>query len=123
MANQYGMDTWWRIELFNGLTARSGEVNLTRFYSQKVGHLLAYVALHSRIAHAREELADLFWPDSEPEAARLNLRVGLASLRRQLEPPGLPRGLILIATRDTIRLNPERVSTDVSIHSSSGIRR
>ena len=114
MANQYGMDTWWRIELFNGLTARSGEVNLTRFYSQKVGHLLAYVALHSRIAHAREELADLFWPDSEPEAARLNLRVGLASLRRQLEPPGLPRGLILIATRDTIRLNPERVSTDVS---------
>lgn len=109
-----GMETWWRIELFNGVRAVSGAVILTRFYSQKVGSLLAYLALHCRQAHGREALAEQFWPEADPDAGRLNLRVGLAALRRQLEPPGVPRGSILLTDRTTVRLNSERVTTDVA---------
>ncbi len=108
------METWWRIELYDGLKVCSGDISLTRFYSQKVSHLLAYLALHCRTLHSREALAEQFWPEADADAARLNLRVGLAALRPQLEPPGVPKGSILIATRDTIRLNPDHTSTDVS---------
>jgi predicted ATPase/DNA-binding SARP family transcriptional activator len=108
------MEKLWRIELFGGLTARSGHTTVSRFYSRKVGALFARLALYAEQAHAREELAERFWPDARPEAGRLNLRAGLASLRRQFEPPGTTAGSILIADRDTVRLNPERVTVDVA---------
>src|SRR5262249_8707278 len=51
--------------------------------------------------------------DTDLDAGRNSLRVALASLRRQLEPPGVLRGSILISDRDNLRLNPLAVSTDV----------
>lgn len=48
----------------------------------------------------------LLWPDAERDAGRSSLWVVLASLRRQLEPPGVPRGGVLIADRSTMRLSP-----------------
>ncbi len=96
------------------LRAEQGPLNITRFRTQKVALLLARLALFPRRIHSREELADLLWPNSNLEAGRNSLKQSLASLRRQLEPPGTPSGLVLIADRATIRLNPTAFSTDVA---------
>src|SRR5262249_34951087 len=42
------------------------------------------------------------------------LKQEIASLRRQLEPPGIPAGAVLIADRFTLRLNPATVTTDMA---------
>src|SRR5690606_1518298 len=106
----------WKIHLLGGLrvvrtaasAAESGGEStpavIERFRTQKTGALLAYLALHPQ-AHTREVLADLLWPDSAWGAGAQNLRTSLSSLRRQLEPPGVPQGAVLICTRATIQLN------------------
>ena len=104
----------WRIELFGTLRARRGDHSVERFRRGKEAALLAYLALHLRQSHARENLIDRFWPEASPEAGRLNLRVALHSLRRRLEPPGTLQGGILVADRATVQLNPGMVVTDVS---------
>jgi DNA-binding SARP family transcriptional activator len=84
--------------LLGGLRAERGGETVTRFRSQKFGALFAYLALFPQRVHTREELADLLWPDAEPEAARTNLRTALSSLRKQLEPPGTPAGSVLVTS-------------------------
>ena len=107
------METPWRIEAFGGLTARRGDHVITRFASSRIGGLLARLALFPQRAHPREELIDLLWPDADLDAGRLNLRVALASLRRQLEPPDVPPGSVLIADRAVVRLHPAAGLCDV----------
>ena len=104
----------WRIEMLGRLRAQRGNRDLSRFSTYKTGALLAYLAYYRSRSHGREELADLLWPEDTPEAARNSLRVALASLRRQLEPPGTPAGSVLIAGRHQVQLHPETTTTDVS---------
>lgn len=108
------MNHLWRIELFGGLRVLSGERVITRFRTHKTGALLAYLALSPGRCHPREELGDLLWPEADLGAGRLNLRVALSSLRRQMEPPGTPYGAVLIADRSKILLNPVSCATDVA---------
>jgi predicted ATPase/DNA-binding SARP family transcriptional activator len=109
------MSPVWQIYLLGGLRAERGDEVVTRFRSQKIGALLAYLALFPQRPHAREELAGLFWPDAEPEAARTNLRTALSSLRRQLEPPGTMAGLVLVSrSQGDMNLNPDVIETDVA---------
>ncbi|MES2459243.1 MAG: BTAD domain-containing putative transcriptional regulator, partial [Armatimonadota bacterium] len=109
------MTTVWRVCLLGGLRAERDAEVVARFRSQKIGALLAYLALFPRRPHTREELADLLWPDSEPETARTNLRTALSSLRRQLEPPGIPAGTVLVSSGSgDISLNPSLIETDVA---------
>lgn len=101
------MNSPWQIELFGGLRiTRDGQV-ITRFQTRKTAALLAYLAYFRGKVVAREVLADLFWPDNDPEAGRNSLRVALNSLRRQLEPPGVPQGAVLIADRASVQLYRE----------------
>ena len=107
----------WHIVLLGALRAEPGGAQqaVTRFRSQKYGALLAYLALFPRF-HPREELADLFWPDADPEAGRTNLRTALSSLRRQLEPPGVAAGSVLVTRgHQDVGLEPTAVSTDVAV--------
>ena len=107
------MNAPWRIELFGGLQLFGDNgVVLSRFQTRKTGSLLGYLAYYKEKPVSREVLADLFWPENDPEAARNSLRVALNSLRRQLEPPGIPPGGVLSADRATVRLNPHAVITD-----------
>lgn len=101
-----------RIDLLNGLSVQSGGRSITRFQTHKTGALLAYLACFPEAPHTREALADLFWPDCDGEAARRNLRVAVFALRRQLEPPGAPAGSVILADRQSVRLNGETVTTD-----------
>jgi class 3 adenylate cyclase len=108
------MNTPWRVELLGGLRAQHGERLVTHFRTQNTGTLLAYLAYYPQRAHLRDELIDLLWPDADPDAARTSLRQALFLLRQQLEPPGVPPGAVLLATRASVRLNPEAVTTDVA---------
>jgi DNA-binding SARP family transcriptional activator len=69
--------------------------------------LLAYLALPSGYAHAREKLAGLFWGETQDEQARGSLRNALTSLREGLGPNAIQ------ADRDTVMLLPDRVIVDV----------
>ncbi len=103
-----------RIELFGGLRLLQGGRTVTHFRTQKTGSLLGYLAHYGDQAHPREVLIELFWPHCEPTAGRASLSVALSSLRRQLEPPGVPPGAILRADRGSVGLNPEAVATDTA---------
>jgi DNA-binding SARP family transcriptional activator len=110
---QGDVDARCRIEMLGGLRVRQGERVITRFRAHKYGALLAYLAYYLRQQHPREVLVELFWPELEPEAQRNNLSLALSSLRRQLEPPGVPSGAVIVADRFSVGLNPEAVATDV----------
>src|SRR5687767_11511892 len=107
------MNARWRIELLGKLRAQRGERVISRFYTHKMGALLAHLAYYLPRAHRREALIDLLWPEAAPQAGRNSLSVALSSLRHQLEPPGVPPGTVILADRATVRLNPEAVTTDV----------
>src|SRR5439155_22248785 len=106
------LQAYWRIELFGGLRLVHPDRTVQRFRSQKTAALLAYLALHLSRRHPREELVDQFWPGEDFEAARHNLRQSLTSLRRQLEPPGIEAGAVLLAERASVALNPSAATTD-----------
>ncbi len=122
------MQPFWRITLLDNLTLfpvwesedpraqqnTTGEVR--RFRSQKSAALLAYLALHVGRPCSRDVLCDALWPDEgDMDAARNRLRVVLASLRKQMEPPGVPRGFVLDASvPNTVRLRSESVWVDVA---------
>ncbi len=108
------MNSPWRIELLGGLRAQRGDKVIERFSTQKAGALLVYLAYHCQRAHPREVLIELLWKDSEPKVGRHRLCQALYSLRRQLEPPGVGAGAVLVANRFSVQLNPAAVTTDVA---------
>jgi DNA-binding SARP family transcriptional activator len=108
------MDVLWRIEMLGWLRATHGDRVVSRFRTRKTAALLGYLALYAHRSHPRDLLVELLWPESDPDAARTSLRVALASLRRQLEPAGVPPGAVLLADRATIQLNPAAIVTDVA---------
>jgi predicted ATPase/DNA-binding SARP family transcriptional activator/TolA-binding protein len=108
------VDRPWRIELLGELCARRDEREIRRFATGKTSALLAYLAYYRGRDQAREVLIDRFWPDADHEAGQVSLRVALNSLRKQLEPPEVPRNAVLFADRSHVRLNPAAVVTDVA---------
>lgn len=103
----------WTIRLLGGLRAEDGTRVVSRFRTQQTGVLLAYLAYFRR-SHPRELLAEVFWPESSPAAARHQLSNCLSSLRHQFEPPGVPPGAVIAADRFTVQLNPAAFTTDVA---------
>ena len=100
------------IEMFGGFRVQIGDRTISRFTTQKAAALLAYLAYRAG-QHPREVLADLLWPDSEPEAGRASLSQALSMLRRQLEPPGVRAGSVIVASKTHVGLNPGATDTDV----------
>ncbi|MFP4132459.1 MAG: AAA family ATPase, partial [Thiohalospira sp.] len=73
--------------------------------------LLYYLAAHPGAPCRRERLADLFWPEADVDAARLNLRQTLHKLRRLLGPAAG----VLEVDRTTVTLRPgPRCRVDVA---------
>ena len=107
------MDTSWHIQLFGALRAQREDLVITRFASSRIATLLAWLVLAPPRSHPRQELIDLLWPDVDAEAGRLRLRVAMASLRRQLEPPDVAPGSVLLADRLHLRLAPQACRCDV----------
>jgi predicted ATPase/DNA-binding SARP family transcriptional activator len=113
MGNDDAMEALFRIEMLGRFEVRHGSREITRFRTQKTASLLACLALYRSRSHPREVLIERFWPDSLLKAARTNLSVALNALRRQLEPPGVPEGAVLITDHTQVRLNRIAFTTDV----------
>src|SRR5579871_4633841 len=107
------METLFRIQMLGRFAVWQGSREITRFRTQKTASLLAYLALYPDRSHSRQTLIELFWPENTPDAARANLSVALSALRRQLEPPGVAAGSVLIADLQQVRLNPLAFTSDV----------
>src|SRR5262249_10345975 len=116
--------TLCRIEMFGALRVQCAGRTITHFETRKTAALLAYLAYHLHRSHPREVLAEMLWPEEDPDATRVRLRQALAALRRALyplPPPGSDRGAgdvscggdVLIADRADVRLDPGSITTDV----------
>lgn len=86
------------IRLLGSFQVSLGTVPVTKFESNKVLALLAYLAVESDQVHNREKLAELLWPEMPAKRANANLSRTLYNLRRlvhnhQAEPPYLIRSL------------------------------
>jgi predicted ATPase/DNA-binding SARP family transcriptional activator len=103
-----------RIQLLGELRVTLAGSALAPALPRKIGGLLGYLACFLHRSHPRDLLIELFWPDVDVEAGRASLRSALPLLRRLLEPPGVTLGSLLLADRQTVRLDPERVTTDVA---------
>jgi DNA-binding SARP family transcriptional activator len=91
-----------------------GAVNVThRGLSQRtrpihaVKSLLAWLLLHRKRMHAREELAAVFWGEQSDASARNCLNTALWRLRQVLEPDGIPRGTYLVTDANAVGFNGE----------------
>ncbi|GAP36229.1 AAA family ATPase [Piscinibacter sakaiensis] len=87
--------------------------------------LLARLALWPRRDHAREELAELLWPNVDVGTGRRRLRQALSMLRVILEPPGKDPWPVVQADRLCVRLIPGAVACDVhhfETHARAGRR-
>jgi len=79
---------------------------ITKFESNKVRALLAYLVIESSQTHSREKLVALFWPEMPAKRASSNLSQALYSLRHLLQdhqenPP------FLLRTREAVQFNRE----------------
>ncbi len=86
---------------------------ITRFRTHKTGALLALLA-YRRKSWLRELIIEELWSSSDVETGRNNLRIALSSLRRQLEPPGISPGAVVVADRHRVGLHPQTVTSDVA---------
>jgi predicted ATPase/DNA-binding SARP family transcriptional activator len=103
-----------RIEMLGRLRVLQGDRAITRFRTRKTGALLAFLAYYAGRPHPREALIERYWPSLDARSGRENLRTALASLRRQIEPPGVDPGSVIEADRFTIQFRPGAVAIDVA---------
>lgn len=71
--------------------------------------LLGYLAMQPSYAETRERLASLLWGDRFDKQARQSLRQCLLLMRKDFESTGVDP---LIIDRDTVGLDPERITVD-----------
>ena len=85
---------------FGSFNVKFGDEPITRYRSDKVRALLAYLAVTGQ-SHSRDMLGTLLWPDQSQGTARAYLRRELARLRELLGKTSF------IADRETLALNSE----------------
>lgn len=100
--------------MLGGFSVRQGSRVLDRFATRQAMMLLATLSREPLRHQPREILIEMLWPGVAPDTGRHRLRQALTSLRRQLEPPGIPGGGVLVASRNDVGLRPDAVSTDVA---------
>ncbi|MEX2177765.1 MAG: BTAD domain-containing putative transcriptional regulator [Gemmatimonadaceae bacterium] len=97
-----------RFKLLGTLVIERGDGTTVAEVPRRAMAVLAVIAAASGRPVSRDTLLGYFWSESDAERARHRLSDSLSLLRSVV-----PEGTIL-ATRDTLRLNPERATTDVA---------
>src|SRR6476469_3432772 len=92
-----------RVRLLGGFEVWAGGRQVSGFESQKVRALLAYLACHRHRAFSRDHLAELLWPEREPDAARHALRQAVYNLRSKLPADET----VLLSRHQEIGLHPQ----------------
>src|SRR5215831_10480911 len=99
------------LTLFGGFGVRAPSEAAIDLLGQKERALLAFLALTPRTTHSRDKLASLLWSDRGDPQARDSLKHALTNLRQCLQSADSPA---IIADRQSVRLDPAAVSTDVA---------
>jgi predicted ATPase/DNA-binding winged helix-turn-helix (wHTH) protein len=110
-----------RITLLGALLLHQGERRVDKFQSRQTAEVLAYLAYRRAAApdvpFSRERLGAIIWPHKDQ--ARDNLKTALSSVRRLLEPPGVPSGAVLVTTPNHVHFRADAVQTDVMAFESA----
>ena len=93
------------ISLLGNVTVAVAGQPVRHFRSEKVLALLIYLAVEAEQPHRRSALAGLLWPDHPEREARHNLSQSLLRLRQAIKDQEATPS-VLLATRQTIQLNP-----------------
>ncbi|MEM7112637.1 MAG: tetratricopeptide repeat protein [Chloroflexota bacterium] len=103
------------LALFGRFEASVSQQPVTKFRTDKMRALVAYLTMNAERPFRREILATLLWPDWPDAAARRNLRQSLHRVRQMLDKvePSLGESLLTM-TRQTVQLNGTAVSLDVT---------
>jgi two-component SAPR family response regulator len=72
------------VYMFKNFIVKSGQETI-KWDRQKAFELFAYLLENRNIPIHKEKLCDLFWPDSEPKKALVNLQTSIYSIRKTLE--------------------------------------
>jgi len=99
------------LTLFGGFGVQAPREGAIDLLGQKERALLAFLALPLGTTHSRDKLASLLWSDRGDPQARDSLKHALTSLRQCLQSVDSPA---IIADRQSVRLDPAAVSTDVA---------
>jgi TolB-like protein/DNA-binding SARP family transcriptional activator len=99
------------LTLFGGFAVPAPSEGAINLLGQKERALLAFLALPPGTTHSRDKLASLLWSDRGDAQARDSLKHALTSLRQCLPSADSPA---IIADRQSVRLDPAAVSTDVA---------
>jgi DNA-binding SARP family transcriptional activator len=79
---------------------------ITDWKSLKARSIFKYLVAHYQTPIPNEVLMDVFWPDTEPAAARRNLHQAIYNLRQTLKQ-GCSKFQLIQFENDCYRLNPE----------------
>ncbi len=79
-----------RITMLGKVSVHLAQDNLPDHTPQRAQDFLAYLALHRGTPHAREALAELFWPEGGQPHVRKYLRHALWQLNSRLLAMGRP---------------------------------
>ena len=103
------------LNLLGGFVATIDGKSVTKFRTDKMRALLAYLAIHAERPFRRETLAALLWPNWPEADAKRNLRQTIHRLKGLLKKtaPTLAEQL-LTTTRQTIQLNQAALQLDVA---------
>ena len=96
--------TRMKIRLFGSFQVHLNEAPITKFESNKVRALMAYLVVESQEAHRREKLAAIFWSEMSGRRANSNLSQALYSLRQKIQDH-LANPPFLLRTRETVQFN------------------
>src|SRR5215831_2091915 len=99
------------LTLFGSFGVRAPNEGAINLLGQKERALLAFLALSPGTTHSRDKLASLLWSDRGDPQARDSLKHALTNLRQCLHSADSPA---IIADRQSVRLDPAAVSTDVA---------
>ena len=97
------------LHLFGGLEICSAAGNTIDLRVKKVKALLTYLAVQPETCFSREQVAQVFWPNTKIKRARHSLRQALADLRKHL--PGFEH--VFNITHSEIHIIPGSISVDV----------
>lgn len=84
-----------RVGLFGGVTISFGDVLVSSQLGHRASELFAHLMLYHGVAHRREKLAELVWPDAIDQRSRSSLNTTIWRINCFLKTTGLKEHILL----------------------------
>jgi len=107
-----------RIEvcLFGGPCLSTKSHCVSAFPTRKTAEFVGYLAYHAGTRLMRQDMAEVLWPNADPESSRNRLKQALAASKRLLEPLEIDLGRPVIgSTRGQAWIEPDSADVDTAL--------